>query len=621
MADPVSTAIIAAVGATGTTATVITSAVRIGFGLLISTALSRGQDMPDQQSVSRSMEDPQEQPKKRTAYGLGPASGTPGKHYKTDPDSRRAYGWMLLSSRPSAGPATSTGDPDDDFKIYVDDRPCQPLTLTENYDPTTGIYSQDDIFDFAGDGYAAFPEDFSGYEGSGDNEEFLRLWIGKGDQSGPPDRIKTETSDHFTDSDIGEGCTVLWYRMDQGKDAEKRQRRWPTFPRLPSIRVMMPYTKVYDMREVSHDADDETTWAYSANQALCLLDALRMNPVGRYAVDQLVIDQFEEGADVADESVDLLIGGTESRYETHGVVRWTGAELMSLIDPLAQVGAGRLVRVGAKLGYCPGKYYAPAITVDDCMDYAPISFTAQKKSRDMPSVLKASFQDPDRDFATAELFDIAVDGASTQVDDENARVMDLGFSRSRGQTRRVQKIEAKRLSAQKSLRFTGYPETVKLAPGSTFTADFDGLSEMDGVYKVEKSDPTAFLSEGGKIALHHPLEAVEEQSAYYTWSEDEEVSPLSNVTVTTPAAGEINATGVAPYTRKIAGVRFYRASTGAAFSTASAIGTTEAIDSQEGYDITATGVTSGAADFWLVPVDDSDSPVDTPLFLETHTIT
>ncbi|MDO6732860.1 hypothetical protein Q4577_22865 [Marinovum sp. 2_MG-2023] len=164
------------------------------------------------------------------------------------------------------------------------------------------------------------------------------------------------------------------------------------------------------------------------------------------------------------------------------------------------------------------------------------------------------------------------------MDEENTRDSALGLVRSRGQARRIQKIEARRLEGQRRLDFVGLPSAFDLCPGAVFTSDFLGLEQMDGVCRVTEADSALMLKEPGKCAMRVALSAVEERSTYYSWVATDEVGVLFDITGT-PASGEITFAGVAPYTRAIAGVRIYQAAEGAGFGAASAIGSVEAIES------------------------------------------
>ncbi|WP_305972525.1 MULTISPECIES: phage tail protein [unclassified Mameliella] len=564
------------------------------------------------------LKQPTSQPEIRYPYGRTMASGTPLQFFRgtVEPNKKVVYGCVILSSRPSEG---------GDLEIFVDSR---PVTLPAEIGNTFGlggggdpVYTQGDPFDFDSDGYSIKPKDFSSFL----TDDFLRVWIGLGDQTQPPQRILDESEGYFTESDAGTGLTVLWYRWSTGGSGsdglEKRMNRWPNYPRSPAFDVVMDYSKVWDPRDESQDKDDPDTWEFSKNHALCLLDAIRQNPVQPWPDAQILLDLFEDAADVADESVDLLNGGTEARYEVSGTINWSESELYNQLRPLERAGAGRLFYSGGKIGYYPGEYTTPGYTLSDVLDDNPIEFTTMQRGRDIPRRLVASYTRPQRLWETAELPSVEVrDGAGEE------RSLELGMVTSASQARRIQLIEARRLEAQKMLSCTAPPSAFDLLPGSTITVDLDGLSHMDGVYRVTNADPGIWLSGTGEdessgVAMRVPITASEEASTFYDWDEETDeleivdpLDPLEDVVLSLGAStGEVDADGDVPNDADYTQVRLYRATTGAGFTSASPTGAAQAVTAGSTFSLTFTGVTTGTADFWLVPwSSDSLGPPDGP---------
>ena len=377
----------------------------------------------------------------------------------------------------------------------------------------------------------------------------VRAWVGLGDQTSPPDDILSEAGDIFEATDGWRGRTVLWLALECGTN-RTRAERWPRTP--PEVEVEMDWSLVWDPRDAGQDPADPSTWTYSANQALCLLDALRWNPIRRYRLAHLDIPSFEDGADVADQAVArYYAGGSEARYETHGALIWDGREIVEQVTPLAEAGAGRLIRIGARLGYAAGAWRAPVYTATDLLEEGGVDFRVMAPGRELPPALKVAYISPERDWQEAETDAMLVPGASAPVDEDGVREHKLAFCTSPTQAQRVQKIEVQRLGAQKRLTCTLPPSAIVLAGGSTLTMDLPApFTRLNGLYEVRAARPATWINEGVEsgVALRLPVELIETAEAHYAWdpetdevevTEGEEVDPLRPIV---PAPLEITAT-------------------------------------------------------------------------------
>lgn len=576
---------------------------------------------PSQPRQRQQLEQPTSQPPVRFVYGRTRAAGTPLKPLK---QGRIVYGCLILNSRPSAGGA---------IDLLVDGRACtypaewgkvvsvtgDPPVETVTYDK----YATADVHDFDDEGMGVFPKGFPKWRTSDDGEDFLRVWIGLGDQVKPPQRIVDETDGYFSASDAGTGTTVLWYRMDIGKDQELLFKRWKTWPRPPSFDVVMDYALVWDPSDEAQDPDDHATWTYSDDHTRVLLDAIRQNPVEPWPDDHILLESFAAAQVVSEEAVALLNGGTEPRYRVAGILTWSETELMTQILPLERAGAGRLFTSGGKLGYVSGAYTAPAYTLTDVLSSGELDFAYMQPASEVPRRLVASYTRPQREYETATLPALDVRGGQGPE-----ATIDLAMVTSASQAQRVLKIEAARLAAQKSLSCVAPPSAVVLLPGATFTCDLDGLERMDGTYQVRSANPGLWVSElggdgggGGGVALRVPLTAHEEAAAFYAWTpatdEAEIVDPLlplKNVELAAGAgAGEVTASGNVQGDAEYTQVRLYRAATGAGFSASVPADAAQTVTPGSGFSLTFTGVGAGTADFFLVPWSaDSLGPPDGP---------
>ncbi len=400
--------------------------------------------------------------------------------------------------------------------------------------------------------------------GSATNDPFtnhFRFWIGLGGQGHPPAQILAEAGSlvgldyrRFYRTDRWTGRTVMWIRFRRG-DPNTRHTRWPAqLP--PAMRVEMDWCRVWDPRAAGQSLADPATWTASNNQALCLLDALLNNPSAPFLPAQVWTELLSHAADVADEPVERRGGGTDPRYRVGGVIVYDGSsELLDVLQPLADAGGGQIIRVGGRIGYAPGAWRPPVVTITDYLRDGPMQFQATARHRSLPLAVKAIFPDPESEWERSELRPHPVSGV---WDGSQNRVMPLNlpmvpFAR---QAMRLQRRAALGLAAQKSLIVTLPPSALRLIAGSPVAVAFGDV--RDGLYTVEKIHPAQWIDgEAGLegdgddgMAMAVPVELAEAAPDANDWNPEADeqqrvqstFQPFS-VSVPPPTDAEVQASG------------------------------------------------------------------------------
>lgn len=453
------------------------AALRIGASLLLSAAsaaLAARSSQADQ--TARKLALPSSLPSVRYVYGATRATGTPA-NFPVRED--KAVGFWLLNSRISDLPTAT---------IYLDGR-----EITYTGDP----------FDFSGAGAASDADPFQSGR--------FRFWIGRGDQTAPPDDILADfpqgsgrDTELFDAADAMQGCTILWAVMTAGPSSSINER-WVAMP--PTLEVEGNWSRVYDPREAGHDPDDSTTWEWSRNHALVTLDVLRGNPMRPHLMRNILTGSFEEGADICDETVSLRSGGTEPRWCADGTVIFDGGEVEDILAPLMVSGAADLIRVGGQVGYAWGKYRAPTATVTEVLGEG-LEITDLLPGDDLVNLLRVTYTSPGRGYQTAELRPWPIPGALAEDGGiERAGTLDLPFA---GPTQAMRARKRLGLRMRRQMTISGAslpPECFDLVAGATVTLDPPALFEdLAGIYEIQSIDPFASpLGDSGAVALHLPV--------------------------------------------------------------------------------------------------------------------
>lgn len=385
-----------------------------------------------------------------------------------------------------------------------------------------------------------------------------KFWIGLGDQTHPPTEILrqfgslvTLDTRRFWPTDAWGGRTVVWSMLNQG-EPDDRGRRWPSWP--PQLRVAMDWTRVWDPRDEEQDPDDPDTWAVSDNQALCLLDAVRFNPFAPHPLAQIRVDTFEHGADVADEPVGVLAGGTEPRYRVGGLVVYgEGAELSDLLADLESAGAGQLIKVGGQVAYRSGEWREPVVTVTDYSRSGGMRFETRAGERDMPGAIAAVIPDRDAQWEPLQLAPRRVrDDWSGSAD--RVQTINLPLVPFHAQAQRLIKIRAEQLKARRRLSFVATSEMIEAVAGGVVTVVW-GVPRIDGDYMVETMHPARFLDDDGAMFLESEVVLVGTGPQVWAWSHEvDEYAPFRQTfqpfEVNAPAPTDLTAF-IAPWSSEV----------------------------------------------------------------------
>ncbi|CUH66803.1 hypothetical protein TG4357_02648 [Thalassovita gelatinovora] len=447
-----------------------------------------------QEDTKRDLRFPTSLPEVRFPYGLWRA---PGTVLPWPVVGEYAYACWLVSSRESHG----------EFSVYLDNR----------------------LVELSGD-----PYDMTGAGAVATNDPFLdhvTIWIGRGDQTQPPQVFLTEAGwieggDDllWKASDAGKGTTLVFARLKAGR-AGQRSERWPAS--TPQLDLEGKFTKVWDMRDPAQDPDDPATWEWRENLSLCTLDAARMNPFRPYDLTFVMRDQFEGWADSSDDVMPLQSGGSEPRYTISGVVVFDGSEIEDLLTPMAMTGAARLSFVGGRLGVIPGAWRTPLPAIEQSLD--GLSFKSLRKSDDLWTQLRVTYSPLTRGGEAGELRPWDIPGAAA-ADGGNPKIktIDLGLCRSGTQAQRVRNILGKQNRLQKSATLVAPPRNIEAMTGSIVPLGLPDPygTHMNGTYEVAEAHPAADPVGSDGYALRCPVVLIETSQEVFAWDPATDEEPI-----------------------------------------------------------------------------------------------
>jgi hypothetical protein len=322
----------------------------------------------------------------------------------------------------------------------------------------------------------------------------------------------------WTSNDRQRGHAGIYVRLAWNSDK---------FPQgLPNITAVVQGRKVYDPRSA--------TTAYSSNAALCIADYLTNSKFGYGAVYADEIDEtfLTAAANVCDEAVALAGGGTENRYECHGMfsVDLTPEQIMGeLLTSLN----GSAVYVGGKWRILAAAYQTPTVTLN--LDGAgsvltgPVQFTTRQSRRNLANGVKGQYISPANKWQPTDF--PAVASATYLAEDNSERIwrdITLNFTKSAACAQRIAKTVLERNRRQIEVRLQCNLDAYQVITGDTVMVNSTRYGWSAKVFEVMESSLSFDETVGVSLLLR------EIDSGVYSWSSTEEEAEYVAATTSLP---------------------------------------------------------------------------------------
>ena len=335
------------------------------------------------------------------------------------------------------------------------------------------------------------------------------------------------------------GVAYLAFKFTWNQDA---------FGSLPDVKVVLKGKKIYDPRldstkggSGSHRQDDATTWAYSANSSLVLLDYLRNSRYGKGLPNDAFetnYDSFKTSANTCDTQVTPYSGATSdiNLFETNAVID-SEKKVLENVREL-------LVPMRAIFNYTQGKYKVIIegtgssqllLTKDNVV--SEVKLQGESKSEKYNRVI-GTFTNPEKDYQSDTVSyppfdDSALDPAdqhATMLSDDNNTLLERSFDMlqvtSPYQAEEICENILKRSRNNLKAEVTVTSEALNLSIGDIVTATYDTAGFSAKPFRVMSlainSDSTVTLG----------LE--EHQDNFYTWEEKGEAPTIADTVLPNP---------------------------------------------------------------------------------------
>lgn len=364
------------------------------------------------------------------------------------------------------------------------------------------VYVNDETFTLSGGGYVG-----------GKWNNYIRIDRYTGDQTSGPSDWPTG------DIGVGKGIAYVHIRMEYNADAFSDG--------IPQVSFLVEGKKVYDPRDSGQDADDASTWTYSANPALCVADYIRSDyGLGDGDYSRIDDTKLQVAANACDENVSLSGGGTEKRYEMHGVADANNTPSDNIGRMLTSCN-GTLYWGSGKWQILVGRYTTPVktLTLDDLR--SDISLKTRGSAKDNYNAVSGTFIDASQDYISADFRQITSTTFLAEDNNvENVFDLSLPYTTSSSMAQRLAKQTLFRNREQITIEASFGLRAFDLEVGDIVRVTIDRYGFSEKEFMVNS---WALVVDGDQGDVQVAMSLKEVSSAAFDWNA-EEIDITSNNT-------------------------------------------------------------------------------------------
>ncbi len=320
------------------------------------------------------------------------------------------------------------------------------------------------------------------------------------------DQVTKWTTDHRL-----RGIAYIYVQLDYDPDM---------FPNgIPNISAEIKGKKLFDFR-------DNST-AFSSNPALCIYDYLTDTKLGLgISRDNIDTTSFTTMANLCDENVTKVGGGTEKRYTCNGIVYSDIAPMQILEDMLTSC-LGVLSYSNGKFILKGGQYVSPVASFDEDDFISGININSKQSRKSLHNTVKGIFTGAETNFQPTDYPAVTSSTFVTQDGETITSDVDLPFTSSSATAQRIAKVSLFKNRQQMVLTTTLNMKAFKLQVGDTVSITNARFGFSNKVFEVAE-----WVMNTEQLGIDIILK--ETSSAVYDWNAEESTFALDNTTLPTP---------------------------------------------------------------------------------------
>jgi len=257
----------------------------------------------------------------------------------------------------------------------------------------------------------------------------------------------SEITSAFSVADVrGDRVATMLGIFDNFSTAELQQQNYPNGQ--PRLRATINASVVWDPRDPAQSRTDRSTWQWSENPIVCLLDYM-LDPDGfsiPWARIEGNIAEWIAAMDICDEETLTNTGGYEARYRIAGSFLFTDKPDDIVARILMTCDGRRWQKRDGSVGISVGRYVKPTVhlTDDHITGYDMVRGQDPLKA---VGGIRAQYMSPENDYREQDAEPWPDGETVMSLTEDRVATLDLLMVPSHGQARRLMKREAVRAAA------------------------------------------------------------------------------------------------------------------------------------------------------------------------------
>ena len=311
---------------------------------------------------------------------------------------------------------------------------------------------------------------------------------------------------------------------------------------VPNISVVVKGTRAYDPRQDSTSSYYDSSvgdsyhrptgsWSeegYTTNPAIILLDYLTNEKYGLgESIDNIDLQSVADAADICNEDVALDAGGTQKRFTCDGVLDTANTHKANIENILSSM-IGTLTLVGGKYVMTAHAYQSPSLDINEDNLIAPLEVSTKQSRRNIYNAVKGSFVSEEENYVVAD-YPSQVSSSYAAADGETIYLdMALPMTTNNIRAQRIARLTMLKSRLQTTVKMRLNLTGLKVKVGDNIRLSNTRLGYSNKIFEIINYN--LVLDQEAGLAVE--IEAIENDSAAYTWNTSDELDFTVGGTVT-----------------------------------------------------------------------------------------
>ena len=318
---------------------------------------------------------------------------------------------------------------------------------------------------------------------------------------------------------------------------------------FPKITAIIKGKKLYDPRQDStataysgsgsQRLDDASTWGYTNNSAVCLLNYMLDDRIGLgESLDAFDATSLKASMDDCDVDISLSGGGTQKKYTCDGIIDSKNSHKANIQNILTSMN-GQLLYSGGKYHVKSYNYETPhSQVVTEDMILGNIDVATKASRRSLYNRVKGKFVSEEDNYVMTEypaqiyyLPNTTPPNSVKQFEIDDGETLyheyNLPMTTNNVRAQRLARLTMLRSRMQSSIKFTTNAKGLLYTVGDNIKVTNSTLGITEKVYQIQRLNVRPDAEKGLTVSI----EAKENVEDFYNWSTTDELTFTSGLTV------------------------------------------------------------------------------------------